>query len=86
MQLKFQVDPALETQRMRRKKRCRKGIQREADADLGSSLSQMGEIEAGAYCLDLMDLVIDQALDYLDRFDQPYGLLIILNQCPIKKK
>lgn len=46
----------------------------------------MGEIEAGAYCLDLMDLVIDQALDYLDRFDQPYGLLIILNQCPIKKK
>lgn len=36
--------------------------------------------------LDFMDPVIDQVLNYMDRFDQSYKFLIHLNRGPVKKK
>lgn len=42
--------------------------------------------EARADGVDLMDLVIDDALDYLDQFNLSNALLIHLNQCLIKKE
>lgn len=42
--------------------------------------------EARADGMDLMDLVIDDALDYLDQFYPSNALLIHLNQCLIKKE
>lgn len=42
--------------------------------------------DVGADCLDFTDPVVDHALSYMYQFNHSQGLLICLNEDPIKRK